>query len=275
MLVASDVGFSIRRVCKSGKLRVLYGLMNGAADQSKPRSITVLIVDHDLAFARTAQEHLREFQGRTFQVLWKETVEAALAEVQQNPGIDIIMTESALPGTTGLEFCLQLHQMGFRIPIVFVSSTRNIKVAVEAMKLGVEDFLVKEDLTEFLLARTVLSVLERVERREQMKFLERRMLIAQKRAEAIKELVVTVCHEFNNPLAAIKISMDLLHRQPLGKNAKDHLKQFDVHFQKIEKEIKRLRDINFERFTVGEAEALTRRGDDASDAAPTAGEPKN
>ena len=233
--------------------------MNGAADQSKPRSITVLIVDHDLAFARTAQEHLREFQGRTFQVLWKETVESALAEVQQNPGIDIIMTESALPGTTGLEFCLQLHQLGFRVPIVFLSSTRNIKVAVEAMKLGVEDFLVKEDLTEFLLARTILSVLERVERREQMKFLERRMLIAQKRAEAIKELVVTVCHEFNNPLAAIKISMDLLHRQALGKDAKEHLKKFDVHFQKIEKEIKRLRDINFERFTVSEAQAITQR----------------
>ena len=233
--------------------------MNGAADQSKPRSITVLIVDHDLAFARTAQEHLREFQGRTFQVLWKETVESALAEVQQNPGIDIIMTESALPGTTGLEFCLQLHQLGFRVPIVFLSSTRNIKVAVEAMKLGVEDFLVKEDLTEFLLARTILSVLERVERREQMKFLERRMLIAQKRAEAIKELVVTVCHEFNNPLAAIKISMDLLHRQPLGNDAKEHLKKFDVHFQKIEKEIKRLRDINFERFTVNDAETIAHR----------------
>jgi FixJ family two-component response regulator len=74
-------------------------------------------------------------------VLPREPVDAALAEVQQNPGIDIIMTESALPGTTGLEFCLQLHQLGFRIPIVFVSSTRNIKVAVEAMKLGVEDFL--------------------------------------------------------------------------------------------------------------------------------------
>jgi FixJ family two-component response regulator len=249
--------------------------MNEAPAQTTSRSITVLIVDHDLAFARTAQEHLREFQGRTFQVLWKETVEAAVAEVQQNPGIDIIITESALPGTTGLEFCLQLHQLGFRIPIVFISSTRNIKVAVEAMKLGVEDFLVKEDLTEFLLARTILSVLERVERREQMKFLERRMLIAQKRAEAIRELVVTVCHEFNNPLAAIKISMDLLHRQPLGKDAKNHLAKFDKHFQKIEKEIKRLRDINFERFTVGDAEALAARGKSASGKAPRAGKSEN
>ena len=73
------------------------------------------------------------------------------------------------------------------------------------------------------------------------------MLIAEKRADAIRELVVTVCHEFNNPLAAIKISADLIRRQTPSEDDKSLLKGFEENFQKIESEVKRLRDISFER----------------------------
>jgi signal transduction histidine kinase len=89
--------------------------------------------------------------------------------------------------------------------------------------------------------------LDRVRIHTQIKAVEKRMLIAEKRAEAIRELVVTVCHEFNNPLAAIKISADLIRRQPLSDADNAVLKQFDENFYKIESEIKRLRDINFEK----------------------------
>jgi len=73
------------------------------------------------------------------------------------------------------------------------------------------------------------------------------MLIAEKRAEAIRELVVTVCHEFNNPLAAIKISADLIRRHDLSEEDRKLLKEFEDSFQRIETEVKRLRDISFDR----------------------------
>ena len=82
---------------------------------------------------------------------------------------------------------------------------------------------------------------------KQIKAVEKRMFIAEKRAEAIRELVVTVCHEFNNPLAAVKISADLVRRQALSDEDKSLLKDFEENFRKIESEIKRLRDISFER----------------------------
>ena len=115
------------------------------------------------------------------------------------------------------------------------------------MKLGVEDFLVKDELTESLLPRTILNVLEKVNIRKQTEAVQKRMLIAEKRAEAIRELVVTVCHEFNNPLAAIKISTDLIQRQPLSDRERELLKKFDESFLKIETEVRKLRDINFEK----------------------------
>lgn len=215
-----------------------------------PRSqkpISVMLVDDDISFAKIVQHLLQQFQNRDFKLIWKESVEDALQEVKQNSTIDLILTDYVFPGSSGLEFCLQLNQMNSEIPIVFVTATRDFKLAIEAMKLGVEDFLIKEDLAESLLPRTIINVLDRARMHKQIKAVEKRMLIAEKRAEAIRELVVTVCHEFNNPLAAIKISADLIRRHDLSDDDRTVLKEFEESFQKIESEVKRLRDISFER----------------------------
>ncbi|MBI3578915.1 MAG: response regulator [Ignavibacteriales bacterium] len=211
------------------------------------KTITVLLLDDDITFAKIVQHHLQKFQNREFKLIWKETVETGLQEVQQNPLLDLILTDYKLQDSNGLEFCLQVSQINPEIPIIFITGTRDFKLAIDAMKLGVEDFLIKEDLTESLLPRTIINLLDRVRMRKQITAVEKRMLIAEKRAEAIRELVVTVCHEFNNPLAAIKISADLIKRQQLPEDDKTALKNFEENFLKIESEIKRLRDINFEK----------------------------
>jgi FixJ family two-component response regulator len=221
--------------------------MMNEQSQTDQRLLHVLLVDDDISFVKIVQHHLQKFQGREFKLIWKESVDQALEELRSNTKIDIIITDYLLPGSNGLEFCLQLNQINNATPIVFITSTRDFKLAVEAMKLGVEDFLVKEDLTESLLPRTILNVLEKVRVRKQAASVEKRMLIAEKRAEAIRELVVTVCHEFNNPLAAIKISTDLLQRQELSAADKKILKKFERSFLKMEEEIRKLRDINFEK----------------------------
>jgi DNA-binding NtrC family response regulator len=226
--------------------------MSTLTPERSPKPITVLLVDDDIGFAQIVQQQLKQFQGREFKLIWKENVEDALVEVQTNSAIDLIITDFVLPGSNGLEFCLQLNQMNSEIPIVFVTATRDFKLAIEAMKLGVEDFLIKEDLAESILPRTILNVLDRVRMHKQLKAVEKRMLIAEKRAEAIRELVVTVCHEFNNPLAAIKISADLIRRQALTEDDKQLLRTFEDNFQKIEAEVKRLRDISFERIDTDE-----------------------
>jgi FixJ family two-component response regulator len=214
-------------------------------DQQK--SVHVLLVDDDVTFAKVVQVILKRFQQGTFVVIWKDSVEGALTEIAQNQGIDIIIMDYYFPTSNGLEFCLQLNQMGRFIPILFLTGYRDFKLAVEAMKLGVEDFLLKEDLNEAHLPRTILSILDRVHIRKHKQAVEKRLAMAESRAQAIRELVVTVCHEFNNPLAAVKISFDLLQRQPLGTVPPEVMKSFENSFNTIDLEIKRLRDLNFEK----------------------------
>jgi len=214
-------------------------------DQSK--SINVLFVDDDVTFAKLVTSILKRFQQRKFNVIWKDSVEGALAEIVENQEIDVIIMDYYFPTSSGLEFCLHLNQIERVIPIIFLTGFRDFKLAVEAMKLGVEDFLLKDDLNEVYLPRTILSILDRVYLRKQKQAVEKRLVMAESSAQAIRELVVTVCHEFNNPLAAVKISFDLLQRQTLKNVPPEVLKSFEDHFNAIDSEIKRLRDLNFEK----------------------------
>ncbi len=211
------------------------------------KAISVLLVDDDVSFARVFQDSLLKARGIDFRVTRKTNVDEALATIKANPLFDIIVTDFVLPDLTGLEFCLRLSQMEQRIPVVMISSTKDIKLAVEVMKLGVEDFWVKDELHEAHVARTLVNILDRIKVKNQMRAVEKRMSIAENRAQAIRELVVTVCHEFNNPLAAIKISSDLLQRVPMPEHQQTLLREFDLNFQKIESEVRRLRDITFEK----------------------------
>jgi signal transduction histidine kinase len=116
------------------------------------------------------------------------------------------------------------------------------------MKFGVEDFMIKEEAVDYtVLPRSIVNTLERVFLKRKIAEQQKAELIAKKRTDAIKELVVTVCHEFNNPLAAIKISTDILLRQPLPTPEQKLVEDLDNNIAIIEKEITKLRDINFEK----------------------------
>ncbi len=210
------------------------------------KSLSILMVEDDGAFAQRVQLLLDKFPSRRFHITRKESVEEAIADLASNKTYDLIITDHRFPTSSGLEFALHLNQMANTIPVIFLTSTGDVKLAIEAMKLGIEEYLLKENLSESSLPRSIINVIERSKMRAQLHAVEKRTSLAENRSQAIRELVVTVCHEFNNPLAAIKISSDLLRRVMNDAGFDETMARFNRHFQKIETEIKLLRDINFE-----------------------------
>jgi len=147
----------------------------------------------------------------------------------------------------GLEVTKRIREKKIAVPIIFLTSSRDFRLAIEVMKYGVDDYLVKDEATDTVLPRTVVNVLERLILKQKIEEQQRADLIARRRTEAIKELVVTVCHEFNNPLAAMKISTDIISRQQISPGEKELAKEIDRNIRLVEKEITKLRDINFEK----------------------------
>jgi len=212
---------------------------------SAPPPIRVLFVDDDTSYMAVAQHLLSKYQGRKFEILWKQNGRGALEVLEKSPEIDLILMDYHLPEDNGLEVTRKIREKNIEIPIIFLTSNRDFRLAVEAMKYGVEDYLVKDEAVDSVLPRAIVNILERVNLKKRIAEQVKADLIAKNRTNAIKELIVTVCHEFNNPLAAIKISTDILLRQSLPPDERQMVEGLDRNVGLVEREIARLRDIDF------------------------------
>ncbi len=223
-------------------------------------AITLLFVDDDSSYIAVAQQFLARYQGKKFAMIWKPDGKGAIEELAHNTSIDLVLIDYYLPEVNGLEVTRAIRDRNIALPIIFLTSNRDFRLAIEAMKYGVEDYIVKDEAVNTVLPRTILNILERVSLKRKIAEQQKADLIAKKRTDAVRELVVTVCHEFNNPLAAIKISTDILQRQNLSPEERTLIGELDRSIDTVEKQIIKLRDINFERVDI-EAKTLASHGD--------------
>jgi|WetSurMetagenome_2_1015567.scaffolds.fasta_scaffold360827_1 DNA-binding NtrC family response regulator len=212
-------------------------------------TINVLLVDDDASYFGITQHLLKQFSGKKFNLIWKDNGTKAIDELQNNKEIKIVLMDYFLPERNGLEIAKEIRQKNISIPIIFLTSNKNFKIAIEAMKYNVEDYLIKDETVGTILPRAILTALERERIKQQIQKMEKEKILSEKKADAIRELIVTICHEFNNPLAAIKISSDIISKQNIQQEAKDILTQLNVNLSKIEKEITTLRDLDVSDFT--------------------------
>ena len=210
--------------------------------------VQLLFIDDDAGYMAVARHLLSKYQGRRFLTIWKQDPRGR-SGVSGNPppaGHDrggLLPSGDERSGTGHGE----IRQRNIETPIIFLTSNRDFRLAIEVMKFGVEDYLIKDEAVDSVLPRSIVNILERVHLKQRIAAQAKTDLIARKRTDAIHELVVTVCHEFNNPLAAIKISTDILLRQELAAGDKNVVMAIDAQISEVEREISRLRDLNFEK----------------------------
>jgi CheY-like chemotaxis protein len=210
-------------------------------------SISLLFIDDDASYVAVAQHLLSAYQGAKFSLIWKRDGPSALEYLETHQPVDILVIDYFLQNTNGLEVTKQIRSRDIDIPIIFLTAHRDFRLAIEVLKYGVEDYLIKDDAVDTVLPRTILAIIDRVRLKKQIAEQQKAEIIAQQQTQAIKELVVTVCHEFNNPLAAIKISTDILTRQTLPEQEKTAIRELDKNIGLVERLVARLRDLNFEK----------------------------
>lgn len=206
--------------------------------------INILVVDDDANYVEVIKHQLRPFQNRKFKIQCVNSGESALKTLKANQDIDLILMDYYLPNTNGVEVIKNIHEEKIDKPIILLTSNKDYRIAIEAMKYGVVDYLIKEETIDTMLPRAIINTLERNELNQKINGVEKNKMMTEKRMEAVQELVVTMCHEFNNPLAAIKISTDILLRQAVSTEQKKLLNKFNENIAHLEKQIIKLRDIN-------------------------------
>ncbi|MHC4428455.1 MAG: sigma-54-dependent transcriptional regulator, partial [Planctomycetota bacterium] len=107
------------------------------------------MVDDDRAF-RVSTRALLEDDG--YQVFAVRDGQSGV-EALKRGGIDLMLLDLKMPGPDGLRVIEALRAAGEDVPILMISGYGTVDSAVEAMRLGADDFLTKPVRHEQLLAR--------------------------------------------------------------------------------------------------------------------------
>jgi len=170
--------------------------------------IRILLVEDNKDFAKLVQVYLNRYDKDRFEISWKENYTETMKELETNLDFHIILMDYFLPGRNGFEITKELKAKKITIPIVFLTVNKDIDLALEIMKVGVDDYLVKEEISSPVLPRTVLGVVEKHRLGSQLMQAE----ISQQRLKIIREKIAEVANDFDTPLNEMKILSDSFPR---------------------------------------------------------------
>ena len=122
----------------------------------------VLVVEDEDYVRESLREILRE---RGYEVLEAGDVPQAMAQLARGP-VDVVLTDFRLPGSDGLALVKQVQALSAQIPVVVLTGQGTIASAVECLKSGASDYLLKPADPEALEVALSRAVAARALRRE-------------------------------------------------------------------------------------------------------------
>ncbi|WP_239988738.1 response regulator [Paramagnetospirillum kuznetsovii] len=175
--------------------------------------IRILLLEDDPADARLVGQMLRRVKATPFEVTVTGRLSEAVARLASNPdGFDVVLADLGLPDSSGIATLDRLTQAAPRLPVVVLTGNDDDAVALDALKRGAQDYLVKGIGDAFILSRVVRYAIERKLGEEALR--EARDT-AEQAARAKSVFLAMMGHEIRTPLNGVLGMARLLLETPL------------------------------------------------------------
>jgi two-component system, cell cycle sensor histidine kinase and response regulator CckA len=131
-----------------------------ARPSTTPSPVRILLIEDEPADALRIDKLLRDAAAFPIELRKAGRLADGLHALAEEP-TDVILLDLTLPDTTGFEGLIQAAERAPGTPVLVLGGEADLDFAVQAAVYGADDFLVKNQLTETVLARTVHYALER------------------------------------------------------------------------------------------------------------------
>ncbi|WP_255194152.1 bacterio-opsin activator domain-containing protein [Natronobeatus ordinarius] len=171
-------------------------------DTDESEGLDVLLVEDNPGDARLIEEMLRRTDELTQRVesagvagskptlVQASRLEAGIDHLESN-SVDVVLLDLNLPDSTGLETLSRSLEVVEWTPVLVLTGVRDQDVGIEAIERGAQDYLVKGEVTDDLLIRSIHHSIERT-RQERDRERRRKQLESLNR---LNEISQTITHD--------------------------------------------------------------------------------
>ncbi|MBW4497883.1 MAG: response regulator [Oscillatoria princeps RMCB-10] len=197
--------------------------------------VAILLIEDSLEDAELIQEILGYTTSAQFEVTHVKQVSEAL-QLLAEECFDVILLGIELTEPKQLDSLVQLQSAAPTLPVVVLVESDDEQLAAEALREGVQDYLLKGEVDCRLLVRALRYAVER----KQSEVAVRQALKQEREFQELKyRWISLVSHKFRNPLTTIVASADLLEE------CSDHLTEEKKHdlYRRIQSASQRMNEL--------------------------------
>jgi len=181
--------------------------------------IEILLVEDNPGDVRLLREALAEAGDERFRLNHVTHLAQGFERLEEDD-VDVVLLDLSLPDSSGLETLIKTRAAAPDVPLVVLTGLADERLAVEAVRQGAQDYLVKGAVEGEVLARCIRYALERHRLAVELERARREQL------ETKNKFLSHVSHELRTPLTAIyqltTILADGLAGE-IGAEQKEHL----------------------------------------------------